>query len=241
MIVIPMAGLSSRFAKAGYTLPKYMLQAHGSSLFTHAVASFAAYFETLPFLFIARDVADTEAFIRLETANLGIRDVRVVMLDAPTAGQAETVSLGLARAGVADDEPVTVFNIDTFRPGFRFPDVAGMAEVAGYLEVFRGSGDNWSYVRPAGDGSDRVIETTEKMPVSDLCCTGLYHFRSAQLFRDAYGRFAQAGIGAFGVKEFYIAPIYNLLIRDGLDVRYSLIKGEDVVFCGVPSEYMAFR
>lgn len=31
MIVIPMAGMSSRFFKAGYTQPKYMLEAHGQT------------------------------------------------------------------------------------------------------------------------------------------------------------------------------------------------------------------
>ncbi|EOA0230274.1 capsular biosynthesis protein, partial [Escherichia coli] len=36
MIVIPMAGLSSRFKKAGYVKPKYMLEAHGKTLFSHS-------------------------------------------------------------------------------------------------------------------------------------------------------------------------------------------------------------
>ncbi|ECR5117115.1 capsular biosynthesis protein, partial [Salmonella enterica] len=33
MIIIPMAGLSSRFFKAGYTKPKYELKAHDKTLF----------------------------------------------------------------------------------------------------------------------------------------------------------------------------------------------------------------
>ncbi|TOH10549.1 capsular biosynthesis protein, partial [Vibrio parahaemolyticus] len=44
MIVIPMAGMSSRFFKAGYKLPKYMLEAHGKSLFEHSLRSFESYF-----------------------------------------------------------------------------------------------------------------------------------------------------------------------------------------------------
>ena len=38
-IIIPMAGLSSRFTKSGYTLPKYMLYAGNKSLFRLAVES----------------------------------------------------------------------------------------------------------------------------------------------------------------------------------------------------------
>ena len=51
-----MAGLSRRFTEAGFDRPKYMLRAHGRSVFAHAVGSFAAHFGTLPFLFILRDV-----------------------------------------------------------------------------------------------------------------------------------------------------------------------------------------
>lgn len=239
MIVIPMAGLSRRFTEAGYDVPKYMLQAHGASLFAHAVRSFAAYFETQPFLFILRDVAGTHAFVAEECRRLGLRDARIVALPNPTRGQAETVMAGLDQAGLRAD-PVTIFNIDTFRPGFRFPTGFDPNAVDGYLEVFRGSGANWSYVRPAAAEGDRVAETTEKVPISDLCCTGLYHFRSAALFRDAYGPFAAGGAEAQGLRELYVAPMYNSLIRRGCDVRYHLIGTKDVVFCGVPAEYEAF-
>ena len=235
-----MAGLSRRFAEAGYDLPKYMLEAHGRTLFAHAVASFAAYFPTIPFLFIARDVAGTAAFIVAECARLGIAEARTVLLDAPTAGQAETVAIGLRRGAVSPDTPVTIFNIDTFRPGFRFPAGFDAMQVDGYLEVFRGSGANWSYVRPVAPGSDRVAETTEKVPISDLCCTGLYQFRAAAQFLGAYDGFAAGGAAALGLRELYVAPMYNALIRQGADIRYDLIPAESVVFCGVPAEYDAF-
>ena len=127
---------------------------------------------SVPFLFVVRDVAGTVDFVRAECAAMGIARAEVAVVDEPTRGQAETVAIGLDRARVPDGEPVTIFNIDTFRPGFRFPDFGGRP-TDGYLEVFRGSGDNWSYVRPARDGDDAVAETAEKRPISDLCCTGL--------------------------------------------------------------------
>lgn len=46
-IIIPMAGLSSRFTKAGYILPKYMLYAVDRSLFNVAVSSFEKYFKSV--------------------------------------------------------------------------------------------------------------------------------------------------------------------------------------------------
>ena len=240
MIVIPMAGMSSRFTVAGYQTPKYMLQAHGQSLFAHAIKSFEAYFDKLPFLFIARNVQNTETFIRNECRRLGIMSFVVVILDAPTSGQAETVAIGLQKADISLSEMVTIFNIDTFRPGFVFPSNLDLLNIDGYLEVFRGEGANWSYVlpNPIGDGS--VLETTEKVPVSDLCCTGLYHFKSKKLFLDIYKEFTKEGLTRFGLKELYIAPMYNLMIEKNMVIRYSEIRRDEVIFCGVPEEYLDF-
>ncbi|HCG1903792.1 TPA: capsular biosynthesis protein, partial [Vibrio cholerae] len=103
MIVIPMAGMSSRFFKAGYTQPKYMLEAHGQTLFEHSVNSFAAYFASTPFLFIVRNVYDTAVFVREKATQLGIKQFYIAELHTETRGQAETVTLGLeelAKQGV---------------------------------------------------------------------------------------------------------------------------------------------
>jgi hypothetical protein len=237
VIVIPMAGLSKRFTDAGYDRPKYMLPLGGKTVFDHAVESFRALFDAIPFLFIARDVADTRTFVERSCAALGVRSAKIVMLSAPTKGQAETVELGLAEAGVADDSPITIFNIDTFRPGFRFPEEAWWGNSDGYLEVFRGSGANWSYVRPSPTEPGVVLETAEKRPISDLCCTGLYHFATAGHFRMALMRERQQATAT----ELYVAPLYNHLLAAGQRVHYAVVQTGDVIFCGVPAEYEALR
>jgi len=237
MIVIPMAGLSRRFSEAGYKSPKYMLDLHGRTVFSHAVDSFRTYFKDTSFMFVALEMPGITKFIESESALLGVADARVVTLDVATAGQAETVERGIDRCGLTDDEPLTIFNIDTFRPGFVLPDASWMRHSAGYLEVFRGSGANWSYVRPAADAEPRVLETAEKRPISDLCCTGLYHFSASGHFRSALA----AERNAPSAQELYVAPLYNHLIAAGLTVHYNLIAAGSVLFCGVPAEYEALR
>lgn len=235
MIVIPMAGLSRRFFDAGYDRPKYMLPIGADTAFDRSIVSFQAYFSDRPFLFIARETGGVADFIAERTRALGIVDARTVMLDRETAGQAETVELGIDGATVAEDSPLTIFNIDTFRPGYREPDATRLASIAGWLEVFRGSGDNWSYVRPADEANRIAAETAEKKPISDLCCTGLYHFSRAGDFRSAL----TAERAAPQAKELYVAPLYNHLIARGLAVGYEIIAPEEVIFCGTPAEYKA--
>ncbi len=231
MIVIPMAGASRRFAEAGYGRPKYELLLDGRTVFDHAVGGFEALFASEPFLFVVMG-AEASAFAIVASARLGIARATMVCLDAPTAGQAETVSLGLAQARVPPDTPLTIFNIDTFRPNYR-PPTGVLAAMDGWLEVFRGEGANWSYVRPAPGAAPIALETAEKRPISDLCCTGLYHFARAADFEAALA----AERAAPSMNELYVAPLYNHLIARGARVGYRLIERGEVVFCGTPEEY----
>lgn len=235
-IIIPMAGLSSRFTKAGFTLPKYMLYVYNKSLFALAVSSFEKYFSTCRFIFVARDIFDTPRFIEEECRMLGIINYEIVVTE-PTRGQAETVYNGIKKGEVSPDENILIFNIDTFRHNFTFP--ANIESWDGYLECFEGDGANWSYAKTI-DGSinGRVIETAEKKEISRFCSTGIYYFKQATDFVKAY--YANENAPINGIKELYVAPLYNFLIRDGKEIHVNIIPLEEVVFCGVPQEYFDY-
>lgn len=232
-IIIPMAGLSSRFTQAGYVLPKYMLYVKNKSLFNLAVSSFEKYFNDCRFVFVARDVFDTRTFIEKECELMGIKDFEVVILPSPTRGQAETVMEGIQRASIPGEEPVLIFNIDTFRPGFTFPNHYNQWD--GYLEVFVGSGANWSYARTESENSTLVVETAEKKEISQYCSTGLYFFGSAELFEKAYIMNQTHPLN--GKMELYVAPLYNHLIASSCSIHINVIQRDEVIFSGVPSEY----
>lgn len=244
MIVFPMAGLSSRFTKAGYNKPKYMLPVGDGSMFSAAVKSFSALFETDEVLFVCRDVANTQEFIETELARMRPRPSksRIVVLDGPTSGQAETVYKGLQHAQVADDTPLTIFNIDSIRHRFSHPVLFDVMKVDGYLEVFRGAGDHWSFVRPAGGDTTEgaVVEVAEKQRISNLCSTGLYYFRRADMFCSLYEETLSQDPATLQGGERYVAPLYNSAIRKGWDIRYSSVDSADIDFTGTPDEYEAY-
>jgi hypothetical protein len=233
IFVIPMAGESRRFRDAGYG-DKYRLMLDGMPLFDHAVGSFSHYFSSAAFLFALRP--DAEDFVRQRCRVLDIAQARFAILPRATSGQAESVLLGLEQAAIADDTPLTIFNIDTFRPSYRAPPLEG----SGDLEVFEGEGDNWSFAAPDPAQPWRVRETSEKRPISRLCCTGLYRFAGAGDFRWAF-RHPDPPRGEAEQRERYIAPLYNALIARGDEIRYSMIDRDAVIFCGTPEEYEALR
>ena len=240
MIVIPMAGLSSRFKKAGYDLPKYMLRAHGKTLFNYSVSSFEKCFAEHSFLFIALDIFNTREFINKECQDLGIEDYQIVILDAPTKGQAETVYRGLQQGKIDKNKSITIFNIDTFRPNFKFPKEFDIQKVDGYLETFIGSGTNWSNVVPADERLQSVKLTAEKQELSEYCCTGLYYWRFCEDFCRIFENYQKKSLSEIHAGEYYIAPMYNYLIKEKRDVRFSVIDRNEVIFCGVPTEYLEF-
>lgn len=229
MFVLPMVGRSSRFTLAGYALPKYRLPLFGESVFHGVLRSFEAYFRSDRFLFILREDHHAEDFVRGVAQELGLLNPDFVTLAGETAGQADTVFQGLQQ--VPCDEALYIFNIDTLRPGFR--KAACAATHDGYLEVFDGEGDHWSFVEPGPDHS--VVRTTEKVRISRWCSNGLYHFAHGSLFNEALELQRQSGQLCAG--ELYVAPLYNHLIARGHRIAYEPVPQQAVRFCGTPAEY----
>jgi hypothetical protein len=238
VIVFPMAGRGQRFANAGYRQPKFMLEMAGKSVFRHVLEGFSNLFEAESFLFVMPDDTQIATFVESECASMGLAAPLLANLDGPTRGQAESVALGLEQAAIDADEPLTIFNIDTLRPNFAFPIDMNLKRIDGYLEVFKGSGGGWSFVRPKDGIGERVAETAEKTRISDLCCSGLYHFRSARLFADTFRNAIGDPAWPLVNGEYYVAPLYNRLIAAGGDIRYHLIAETEVAFCGTPEQYV---
>lgn len=229
MFVLPMVGRSSRFTRAGYTLPKYRLPLFGETVFHGVLRSFEAYFQSDRFLFVLREDHRAEDFVRGVAKEMGVAQPEFVTLANETAGQADTVYQALRQ--VACDEELFVFNIDTLRPGFR--KAAWASSHDGYLEVFDGEGDHWSFVEPGEAGL--VTRTTEKQRISRWCSNGLYHFAHSRLFLESFEQ--QRRSGAMDAGELYVAPLYNHLIARGARIAYEPVPMTEILFCGTPAEY----
>ncbi|AFC87155.1 hypothetical protein [Frateuria aurantia] len=235
MIVFPMVGMSSRFLKAGYDRPKFMLPLNDSTCFDYSIKGFTGAYPAESFVFIMRNDFGAPEFVRERLRAHGLEAAKIVILDEMTKGQAETVELGLQGVDDAGSEGLAIFNIDTFRPNFVLPSSEQRGD--GFLETFIGDGSNWSFVLDDGTQSGKAVRTAEKQAISNNCCTGLYHFAKISDFRDALEKERKSPSSP----ELYVAPIYNHLIQMGRNIRYTSIPRGEVIFCGVPSEYEALK
>jgi hypothetical protein len=235
-VAITMAGLGSRFTKAGYDRPKYEIEVLGRPLFDWSMLALDAFRQGgWRFAFATRAEENAGPFLRQRCAALGITMGDVVELDGVTDGQATTALL-LARRG-APDAPFAVFNIDTFvAPGAMAPEQVPPGS-AGWVPCFPGPGDGWSFCRTDADG--RVLELREKIRISPHATVGLYWFASAAEYIALYDRYFADGRGT-EKGERYIAPMYNQLIAEGLLVTTGSLSLDQVGMLGTPEQVAGF-
>lgn len=235
-IVITMGGLGSRFRKMGYTVPKYMIEAKGKTLFEWSLISLEGFrADADKFIFIAMkdEQADAEAFINNEVKKLGIENYEIILLDHLTDGQATTALL--ADKYWNPQNALLIYNIDTYVEAgeMKSADLKG----DGFIPCFKAEGDHWSFVRLNEAG--QVAEIREKQRISDNCTLGAYYFKTCKLYSDLYNEY-YSGDAELVNGEKYVAPLYDYLLKKGGEIYISDIPANKVHVLGTPEELNSF-
>lgn len=235
-VVITMGGLGSRFRKAGYTVPKYMIEAKGKTLFEWSMISLDGYKKDVnQYIFIAmkEEGIDMEGFIKEKCRELEIDNYHLILLDYLTDGQATTATL--AEKHWNKEHALLIYNIDTYvEPGqMNSEELKG----DGFIPCFKAEGDHWSFVRL--DEQERVVEIKEKQRISDHCTLGAYYFKTCDLYKKLYDEYYSEEKNL--VKgEKYVAPLYDYLLSKGGEIYISDIAPERVHVLGTPEELQYF-
>ncbi len=236
-IVITMGGLGSRFRKAGYTVPKYMIEAKGRTLFEWSMISLEGYRDRADkYVFIAmKDESDDVCgFINEKCRELGIKDPKIILLDSLTDGQATTAMC--AKRYWDSGHGLLIYNIDTYVE----PNEMNSGELKGdgFIPCFKGEGDHWSFVRLDDEG--RAAEIREKKRISEHCTLGAYYFRSCALYEELYQEYYGGGKAELVNGEKYVAPLYDYLLKKGGEIYISDVSPEKVHVLGTPEELELF-
>lgn len=235
-IVITMAGRGSRFYEAGYTVPKYEITAHGKSLFDWSMLSLQNFLTPdARVIFVCLAENESSEYVRQQSAALGLRDVHVIELDELTDGQA--TSAYLSRAFWRPDQPLLVYNIDTYVE----PDALQPGDIRagsdGWVPCFQVPGDHWSFVQLGAD--QWAVDLAEKQRISDFATIGLYWFARAADYVQAYEQFF-ADEKNLVRGERYIAPLYRHLIAAGSKISIADLPVDKVHVLGTPAELHQF-
>lgn len=233
-IVITMAGLGSRFKKAGYQVPKYMIEAHKKTLFEWSMLSLSGFYEKEnTYIFIVRKEDNASSFIYVKCMKMNLKQIHVIELDYLTDGQATTAMLG--KEYWNQESELMIYNIDTYveEGEMKASQIAG----DGFIPCFHAPGEHWSFVKL--NEEEKAIEVREKERISDHCTLGAYYFRSCRLYEELYNEYYSSNEN-LEKGEKYVAPLYNYLISKGGDVRISSVDFNKVHVLGTPEELQVF-
>ena len=233
-IIITMAGLGTRFRKAGYTVPKYMIEAKGKTLFEWSMDSLLGYNKMVEkYIFVVRKEDNSKNFIEEQCKNYNINNYYILEINELTDGQATTCMLAIPYCN--KENPIMIYNIDTYVEPYemKYEDISG----DGYMPCFNAEGTHWSFART--DKNGRVVEVREKERISNNCTLGAYYFSSAKLYEKIYNEY-YANNENLEKNEKYIAPLYNYMIEKDMDVRISIIDYNKVHVLGTPEELKKF-
>ncbi len=235
-IVIPMAGQGTRFSRAGYELPKPLIEVHGMPMIEVVVRNLRL---RAPHRFVFLPLRE-----HLDRYDLARRlgqiapGCAVVPVEATTEGAACTILL--ARQEFEGDSPLLLANSDQYVHTDVNDFVADMAsrDLDGSILTFPADHPKWSYARVDRDGL--VLEVAEKRPISPHATVGLYLFRRGRDFAWAADRMIAANLRVNG--EFYTAPAYNELLEQGQRIGIYEIgrEGEGMFGMGTPEDLEDF-
>lgn len=238
-IVITMGGIGKRFRDVGYLIPKYMITAKDKTLFEWSLKSLdrlKGYINKYIFVALEDNSIDINEFISSKCELLGIDSFEILILDKLTDGQATTALM--AKEYWDKNNELLIYNIDTYVESgeIKYEDFHG----DGFIPCFKAPGNHWSFVRL--DDSGKVVEIKEKERISDNCTIGAYYFSSSELYEKIYNRYyvelKNNGVGINNEK--YIAPLYDYMINNDMEVYISDIPSDKVHVLGTPEELNDF-
>jgi dTDP-glucose pyrophosphorylase len=204
-VLIPMAGLGSRFVEKGYSLPKPLIKIFGKPMIQHVVDSLDI---DGHYIFLVQK--DHRVKYHLDDVLDEIAPgCSIVEVDGLTEGAAST-SL-IAKDLINNDTPLVIANSDQIiKWDYRGFLGALLIGFDGVTAVFEASDPKWSYVKSSWN---LVTEVAEKQAISNQANVGLYGWTRGSDYVKYAEQMIAKDIRTNG--EFYIAPVYNEAIADG--------------------------
>lgn len=230
-ILVPMAGLGSRFIKEGFKVPKQLINIKDKHLIDISLECLD--YKDCNLIFVVRDETVYNFHIdELLKKKFG-DDIKIVVLDKLTEGS--VCSCLYAEEYIDNDAPLVIHTLDIeFRPVFD-PNSMNELDADGLLLTFKSNSANYSYTDI--DENGYVKRTAEKKAISSNACVGIYGFKKGSDFCKYAKEMIAKDIRT--KNEFYIAPLYNLLVDDGKKIVTSTVDKMHVF--GTPDEFHFYK
>jgi dTDP-glucose pyrophosphorylase len=231
-----MAGLGSRFAKAGFTLPKPLIEIESHPMIRLVINNLLPTCEHR-FIFVCQRQHliqyDLEQKLKQWSANC-----EIIAIEGITEGAACTV----LRAShlIDNDAPLMIANSDQWidMDINDYLDFIHQENLDGLIMTMTADDPKWSFVQ--FDSDKKICAVVEKQVVSNEATVGIYNFRTGKSFCNAAKKMIANNFRVNG--EFYVAPIYNELIAENKKIGiYNIGEESNGMYgLGIPADLEKF-
>ncbi len=231
-IVVPMAGLGSRFLDAGYLDPKPLIKINNKPMIEIVIDNLKPSTKH-KFIFICQKSHE----LGYQISNILRKcssDCELVFIDGVTDGAACTVLE--AKEFIDNEEKLMIANCDQFID-IKIDDYLmswSQSRLSGYIMTMKANDTKWSYVGINQKGL--VNKVVEKQVISEEATVGIYNFKSGKDFVSASKEMIEKNERVNN--EFYVAPVYNYLFEKNYPTGFYNIgsAGKGMYGLGTPSD-----
>jgi HAD superfamily hydrolase (TIGR01509 family) len=229
-VLIPMAGLGSRFAQKGYTFPKPLIDVNGCPMIQVVTDNLNI---EANYIFVVQQ-EHLEKYNLKHLLNLIKPACKIVVVDGLTEGAACTTLL--AKEFIDNDNPLLIANSDQYIDWDSNETLYSFYnnDIDGGMLVFTAIHPKWSFVKLNSTGF--IEQVAEKDPISDIASVGVYYWSKGS----DYVKYAEQMIDK-NIRvnnEFYVCPVINEAIEDGKKFKVSYVK--EMWGIGTPEDLETF-
>ncbi|EAK5397085.1 lipopolysaccharide biosynthesis protein [Campylobacter coli] len=229
-IVIPMAGLGSRFAKAGFDKPKPFIDVLDKPMIVRVLENLK--YKDVRYILIARKEHLTKEKKLVDEIKNNF-NVEFIPIDKLTEGTACTVLY--ARKYINNDMPLMIANSDQI-VDINIADFINDSfkrGLDGSILTFIDKEKNpkWSFAKL---NNDLVVEVKEKEAISEFATVGIYFFNKGKIFVESAIDMIIENDRVNN--EFYTCPVYNYAIKSGAKIGIYNIDFSKMHGIGTPED-----
>jgi NDP-sugar pyrophosphorylase family protein len=228
-VVIPAAGMGSRFRREGFNDPKPFIDVQGKSMIQRVLENLKI--DNAHYILIFRK----EDFIDYKEVLLKVLEdysYTIVSVDRLTQGTACTVLHTIK--SINNEDPLLIANSDQIvdLDLNRFINDAMERELDGSILTFHDIHEKWSYAQV--DENGYVKEVREKQVISTHATVGIYYYSQGKDFVNAA---VEMILHEDTVNnEYYTCPTYNYLVNSSKKIGIYEISQSSMHGIGTPED-----
>lgn len=228
-LIMPMGGSGSRFTKNGFVVPKPLIEINGHPFLYWSTQSIRKFVNLGSLTFVVLQEHIDKHKID-EVILKYFPEAKIEIIPEVLPGAVLTCLNGVKN--INDNLPIVfndcdhIFHCQSF---YDYCNVGSFEDIDGALLSFTSNDQKFSYLKTNDEGN--VIETVEKVVVSDKAICGVYYFKDRMTFEKATEEY----LNICNYSEYYVSGVYNVMAKQGLIIKPFAVDSH--LAFGTPEEY----